>query len=226
MRCLLCVFVVPLAVACSAGKLAAIDLEEQLETNGLNRRSVFDARCRNGVAGWHYVCTFRLGRKLSREKAAFVVGRDSVERATAVMALDLPVGPGPGDADYAAWSGFVRSANAICEQRRLKISRLAPARGGGADFLARLAAAARIQRVELSQLAALAAPPGAQNARRFDRLLESEGRMVAASARFRTAARRGKGDAARAAAADVEITARRLDKLARSLGLARCEQTR
>jgi hypothetical protein len=225
MRRLVCLLAVPLAVACSAGKLAADDLEQQLETDGLASQSVFDARCRDGMAGWHYVCTFRLGRKLSREKAAFIVGRERVERATAVMALDLPVGPGPGEPERAAWSEFVSSANAICGERRLKISRLSAARGGRTGFLPRLAAAARIQSEELTQLAALA-PPGVEQARRFDQLLENEQRMIAASARFRAAARRGEVDTARAAAGHVEVTARRLDKLARSLALTRCEQTR
>lgn len=227
MRYLLaCLLVVPLAAACSAGKLAADDLEAQLETNGLGGQSVFDARCRDAIAGWHYVCTFRLGRKVSREKAAFVVGRESVERSTGVLALDLPLGPGPGEPERAAWTAFVKSANAICDQRRLEISSLPRGRGGRGSFRARFAAAARIQSEERARLAALRPPLGAESARQFRNLLEGQRRMVEASARFLAAARRGKVDAARAAAGEVEVAARRLDKLARSLGLIRCQQTR
>lgn len=213
------------AAACSRGRLDAEGLEERLEARGLESESVFDARCRPGVRGWHYVCTFRLGRRIAREQAAFMVGPDRIKTSSAPMALDLSVQPAPGSPDLEPWTFFVQSATAICGKRRKEIAALASSQRAS-GLVQRLALAARIQNVELLQLQALSPPAGAENRRLFSELLAGESDLLSASARFRAAADRGNADAARTAASDLEVSARRLDRIARALHLPQCGQTR
>lgn len=214
-----------IALACSPGKLASEDLEARLEAGALVSEPLYAARCGPGVEGWHYICTFRIGSRLGREKAAFRVGRDRIKDSTGVLALDLPIGPAPGTPEGDAWSAFVENANRICSERRTKIVAL-PSSPGPKGFLVRFVRARRIQNAELLKLQALPPPPGRERAGLFSNLLEGESNLLSATARFHTAVLRGKGEAAHRAAGDIEVNSRKLDKLARSLGLLRCVQTR
>ncbi len=223
-RVLLLIAVTLAASACAGATLDATGLEERLETDGLDGALLADPRCRPGVEGWDYVCTFRVGRQIGREKAAFLVGREEIEKSTGVLALDLPLGPAPGSRDAERWTSFVSEANAVCGLRRKRIAELAASTARG-RLVARLARAARIQNAELSQLQRLARPPGRERARRFSELLGVESELLSANTRFRRAVVRRDADAARREAGDVEVASRRIDRLARSLGLTRCGQT-